>query len=38
MSLGQSEFYLFKSQTLNTGELQLKFLCKIFVGKKLAQV
>lgn len=35
MSLRQSELHLFKLQTLNTGELQLKFLCKFFVGEKV---
>ena len=35
MSLGQSELHLFKLQTLNTGELQLKCLCRFFCGEKV---
>lgn len=33
ISLGQNKFYLFKLQRIDTGECQLKFLCKFSVEK-----
>ena len=37
MTLGQGELYFFKLPRINTGELQLKFLCKFSEGKKIGQ-